>query len=176
MVEAERLLIRSWLAKAESDLAAARKLAAGSDPCLDAAIYHCQQAAEKAVKGFLTFHHQEVVKTHDVRYLCKLAVSFNKDFSTWFEAAELVTPYATLYRYPGEDLEPEQEEFDQALTAAEGLCSFVLSVLPEEVHPDKSHRQSQDKRNSATAVESAVISAEADPPPNVPPESSTTDS
>ncbi|MCP4685455.1 MAG: hypothetical protein GY867_08395 [bacterium] len=94
------------------------------------------------------------------------------EFSTWFEAAERVTPYATLYRYPGEDLEPAQEEFDQALTAAEGLCDFVLSVLPEEVHPDKSHRQSQEKRNSAPAVESAGISAEAEPPPNVPPESS----
>jgi HEPN domain-containing protein len=46
-------LVRDWLTRANHDLRAARMLATGVDPLLDTAIYHCQQAAEKSVKGWL---------------------------------------------------------------------------------------------------------------------------
>lgn len=52
-MNARQELARNWLIKAQHDLAAARKLCADPDPYLDVAIYHCQQAAEKTVKGFL---------------------------------------------------------------------------------------------------------------------------
>ena len=58
MNEAKRQLVQSWLTKAQHDLASARVLAASAEPLLDTAIYHCQQAAEKAVKGFLAFRDQ----------------------------------------------------------------------------------------------------------------------
>lgn len=135
MDEARRRLVQGWLIKGQHDLATARKLANDPSPLLDTAIYHCQQAAEKAVKGFLAFHDQTVAKTHDVRFLVNNAVSLEPGFKEWLEAAECVTPYATAYRYPDEVLEPEQEEFEAAEHAAIGLVGFVLSVLPEEVHP-----------------------------------------
>jgi HEPN domain-containing protein len=111
MDEARRGLVQGWLIKAQRDLATARKLADDPDPLLDTAIYHCQQAAEKAVKGFLAFHDQTVVKTHDVRFLINQALLLEPAFEEWLEAAECVTPYATAYRYPDEVLEPEHEEF-----------------------------------------------------------------
>jgi HEPN domain-containing protein len=49
MDEATYELTRTWLVKARADLGSAHKLASGPDAYLDAAIYHCQQAAEKAV-------------------------------------------------------------------------------------------------------------------------------
>ena len=135
MDEARRRLVQGWLIKAQHDLDTARKLARDPDPLLDTAIYHCQQAAEKAVKGFLACHDQTVVKTHDVRFLVNQALAFEPSFEEWFEAAECVTPYATAYRYPDEVLEPEKEEFEAARDAAAGLVAFVLCVLPEEVRP-----------------------------------------
>lgn len=42
-------LVQSWLTKARNDLGSARRLASDPDPYLDIAIYHCQQAAEKAL-------------------------------------------------------------------------------------------------------------------------------
>lgn len=45
-----------WLGKAQRDLAAAVRLMAGDPPYADTAVYHCQQAAEKALKGFLAAH------------------------------------------------------------------------------------------------------------------------
>lgn len=49
--EAKRDLMRRWLVKAWHELAAAGKLSGGPDVYLDVAIYHCQQAAEKALKA-----------------------------------------------------------------------------------------------------------------------------
>jgi HEPN domain-containing protein len=141
MDEARRRLVQGWLIKAQHDLATARKLAQDPSPLLDTAIYHCQQAAEKAVKGFLACHDQTVVKTHDVRFLVNQALAFEPGFEEWLEAAECVTPYATAYRYPDEVLEPEEGEFETARDAAAGLVAFVLRMLPEEVHPGAEARE-----------------------------------
>jgi HEPN domain-containing protein len=135
MDEPKRELVRNWLIRAERDLLAAQKLSAEPNPSLDTAIFHCQQAAEKAIKGFLVLHDKRFEKTHDITVLVNLAMPFNNGFSSWLDAGERLTPYAVAFRYPGDVLEPEQEEFDQALKAARGVYSFVLSLLPKEVHP-----------------------------------------
>lgn len=128
-------LVQNWLIKAQHDLAAARKLATEPDPYLDVAIYHCQQAAEKAVKGFLVFHDQSFERTHDVEVLVALALRYEAGFSAWREAAVRLTPYATEFRYPSSLLEPSRDEFEQAVEAASELYAFILSLLPPDVHP-----------------------------------------
>jgi HEPN domain-containing protein len=55
MDEVKRDWVRSWLAKAQSDLRSARARAALPEHATDTAVYHCQQAAEKAIKGYLAF-------------------------------------------------------------------------------------------------------------------------
>jgi hypothetical protein len=62
-------LIEAWLKKAKHDLAAAKKIASGDTTYLDTAMYHCQQAAEKAIKAFLTAYDVRFDKTHDIRLL-----------------------------------------------------------------------------------------------------------
>ena len=128
-------LVWNWLTKAQRDLAAARKLATGPDPYLDVAVYHCQQAAEKAVKGFLVLSDHPFEKTHDVEVLVSLAQHYDSGFSTQLEAAVLLTPYATEFRYPSGQLAPTPDEFAQAFDAANDLCAFALSLLPPEAHP-----------------------------------------
>jgi len=59
MDEAKRELVQQWLQKALHDLIAARSLGQQKPTVMDVAIYHCQQAAEKAVKAFLVFRDQE---------------------------------------------------------------------------------------------------------------------
>jgi HEPN domain-containing protein len=133
-MDAKLELVQTWLFKAQRDLASARKLSAGADPYLDVAIYLCQQAAEKAVKGFLVFHDQAFENTHDVGVLVTVATRYAPEFLAWREAAVTLTPYATEYRYPGSLLQPDELEFSEALEAAEALYQFVLSQLPPEVH------------------------------------------
>ncbi|MBM4049696.1 MAG: HEPN domain-containing protein, partial [Planctomycetes bacterium] len=135
MDETKRTLVQSWLIKAQHDLATARKVATDPDPYLDTAIYHCQQAGEKAVKGLLVFHDQRFEKPHDIRVVVMQAASFQQHFWPWVEVAERLTPYASIFRYPAEVMEPSAVEFDRALADATALYDFVLSLLPTAVHP-----------------------------------------
>lgn len=137
MAESNKGIVISWFTIAKRDLDSARRLAAGPDPYLDTAIYHCQQAAEKAVKGFLVFHNLEFPKTHDIRKVVVLAEAVEPGFAAWLSAAELLTPYATAFRYTDDILDPSQDEFDQALQSASDLYTFVLSLLPIDVHPTR---------------------------------------
>lgn len=135
MAEAKGEIVRLWLTRAERDLGSAERLATGPRPYLDTASYHCQQAGEKAVKGFLAFVEHELEKTHDVERLVNLAEAYEPAFQQQRSAARLLTPYATRFRYLDEGLEPSREEFDEAFEAAKGLYHFVLSLLPKETHP-----------------------------------------
>jgi HEPN domain-containing protein len=132
--DARSELVRAWLERARCDLESARKLATGPEPYLDTAAYHCQQAGEKAVKGLLAFHDHKLEKTHDLEALVDLAEAYEPTLREQMPAAKLLTPYATRFRYIGGPLEPAEDEFLEALRAAEGLYTFVLSLLPEEVH------------------------------------------
>ena len=128
-------LVRNWLAKAHHDLISARLLAFADTPVLDTAIYHCQQAAEKAVKGFLAFRGIRFDKTHDVRALVAQAEEVEPTFSGLADDARLLTPYAVEYRYPGDAMIPDPAEFDEAYQAAERVCMFVFSLLPPSIRP-----------------------------------------
>jgi len=128
-------LTRSWLIKASRDLLSARELAEARTPLLDTAAYHCQQAAEKAVKAFLLFHDTRFEKSHDIELLVSQAADVDPAWTDWIEAARLLTPLAVEYRYPGEFVEPEPDEFWEAFEAANNLYAFVLGRLPKETHP-----------------------------------------
>jgi len=132
-MDAKRSLTRNWIMKARRDLLSAKKLARGKDAYLDTAIYHCQQMAEKVIKGWLIYHDISFEKTHDLRLLVTMASEVEPRFTSWFEVAEKVSPYATAYRYPGEILEPTSDEYLQAFKAASEFYQFVCSLLPAEL-------------------------------------------
>lgn len=136
MNEAKQELIRSWLLKALRDLRAAERLAEQPEPLLDIAVYHCQQAAEKALKGYLAFWDQRVEKTHDLRLLLDRAQQFEPGLGAWSDAADNLTPFATAYRYPGLVDQPEPEEFDEAIEDTRRLVNQILALLPSAVHPE----------------------------------------
>jgi HEPN domain-containing protein len=49
-------VLRQWVRKAEHDIEAANRIMAIEDGCpFDTVCFHCQQAAEKYLKGLLTY-------------------------------------------------------------------------------------------------------------------------
>ncbi|MEO7298969.1 MAG: HEPN domain-containing protein [Verrucomicrobiota bacterium] len=132
-------LARLWLVKAHSDLHTAQQIGALPDGHLDAAIYHCQQAAEKSLKGFLVFHETPFEKVHDLGKIIQQAAQIDSQFNEYESVAECLTPYAVVYRYPDESafLEPSREEFDEALQHAQSVYDFVLKLLPDAARPNK---------------------------------------
>jgi HEPN domain-containing protein len=109
MDEALAQLTGEWLTKALHDLQTARITAHAPGGPLDTAIYHCQQAAEKSLKGWLTANGIPFEKTHDLRRLVKQAAAVWPDFNPFTDAAEVLTPYVSAFRYPGLTSEPDAD-------------------------------------------------------------------
>jgi len=130
-------LSRAWLLKAHSDLHTAQQIGSLPDGHLDAGIYHCQQAAEKSLKGFLIYHAKPFGKVHDLGKIIEQAIGVNPAFRQYEDAADALTPYSVAYRYPDEQgfLEPSREEFGEAVQYAQTIYDFVLSLLPTEARP-----------------------------------------
>lgn len=122
-----------WLFKAYNDLKSAQKLMRGDDKILDTAIYHTQQCAEKSLKAFLSFKQQPTQKTHDTALLTELCMSLNKNFETLLEDAKSFASYDTVFRYPGEILEPDEDDVESAIEKAEIIFNFVKDIIQREL-------------------------------------------
>jgi HEPN domain-containing protein len=137
MADGVSQLTRDWLTKAAHDLQNARIVSAASDGPLDTAIYHCQQAAEKAIKGWLAWRGIGLERTHDIVRLVQLAAGDSPEFAQFEEPGEILTPYASAFRYPGLTAQPmpSREEFDEALAHAETIYDFVLQRVSADARP-----------------------------------------
>jgi HEPN domain-containing protein len=119
-----------WLAKAERDYEAARRMIdEPREPLRDAGVYHCQQAAEKALKGWLTSKGVAVTKTHDLVHLVRLCAADEKTFEALISPADFLSPFAVEFRYPGDIFEPPQEDADRALLDARAILDAVSASL-----------------------------------------------
>ncbi|MDR3109692.1 MAG: HEPN domain-containing protein [Planctomycetaceae bacterium] len=125
--------ITGWLFRATNDLNGAVSLFQQEQPILDIAIYHTQQSAEKALKGFLAFHNHDILKTHDVVKLVYLCADIDSDFLELLKYAAFLTPHATEYRY-FEDIQiaedvaellPEKEDVRTSIDYATFILNFV---------------------------------------------------
>ena len=132
MNEEKHTEIQKWLIKSQHDIGSACRLMDGEEPYLDTAVYHCQQAVEKAMKAFLTYHDIVFEKTHNLTVLLELSLPVEPTFEQWREVADKLTPYAVQLRYPDDVLEPEQHEAEQALQHAQAFVDFILPLLPRE--------------------------------------------
>jgi HEPN domain-containing protein len=104
MDNAKNDAVRMWLVKADHDLRAAATVAKNDTGLLDIAIFHCQQAVEKALKGFLVFSGEPFSKTHDLKTLTLQAAKYDSGFTALVEVADSLTPYVTRFRYPNSDM------------------------------------------------------------------------
>jgi len=126
--------VRAWLELAALDLEVAVRLA--DDPDLArVVVYHCQQAAEKAVKGFLTWHGVRFGRTHDLDVLGSLARPLAPALEPALDRAVELTPYAWLYRYPPDSPAPLEGEPGEAIGAARELLDAILANLPGGLRP-----------------------------------------
>lgn len=126
-------LAKGWFAKADSDLADARRTIASSGP-YDTACFHCQQAAEKLLKGFLSFHGQPFPRTHDLEELGRLCEKIDPLLKLTTPDIANLTDFAVKLRYDSE-FWPSQQDAAAALTVAELVRSSILNAVPVNVHP-----------------------------------------
>lgn len=128
--------VRQWLIKADHDLRSARRLFTDAPPLLDTAAYHCQQAVEKSLKAFLALNEVPLSKTHLLLPLLEQCLEHQADFEQLRNAAEILTPLATAFRYPGDVLEPEIADVEEAIGLADLVVTFVFGKMPDRIRGD----------------------------------------
>lgn len=107
-----------WFEKAASDLRSAEVLLSLDPPELATGLFHCQQAAEKFLKGLLAHLGEDPPRTHDLVALLDLLVPIRSRLESLYEPAEVLAPYAVQIRYPFVSDPPTEEEAEAALRAA----------------------------------------------------------
>jgi len=123
---------RAWLAKADMDLKAAAHELTAVPPFTADAVFHAQQAAEKAMKGFLVWHDSPFGKTHDLAEIGRRCAGIDPSLESLLMRAASLTQYAWRFRYPGEPQEPSVEEAERAIALAREVYEAVVSRLPPE--------------------------------------------
>ncbi len=126
---------RAWLGRARADLRAAEVDLAAEPPLPEDAAFHCQQAAEKALKGFLAWHDQPFRRTHSIEELGEQCLALEERLRGHVDRAVPLTEFAWRFRYPGEPDALAVEEAEEAVSIARALYDAVVALLPDEARP-----------------------------------------
>ncbi|MBN1980589.1 MAG: HEPN domain-containing protein [Chitinivibrionales bacterium] len=118
-----------WLQKAKNDLLTVDLLMENERGPADIIAFHCQQAIEKALKGFLTAQSIKFQRTHDLMELASLAEPYLPDLSKWHKALEQISHFAVDVRYPEAMDEPSRADVVQTREEAWSVYRMVESTL-----------------------------------------------
>lgn len=126
------MLVKNWMAKAESDLKIAKDEMMIEDPATDAVCFHAQQCVEKYLKAYLVFHQKHFKKTHNIARLIELCKEISEDFDSLYHFdAHNLTDYAVEVRYDEEIYFPSLDESKEAIEVAEKVKDFVRKKFME---------------------------------------------
>jgi len=121
---------KEWRRLAERDLAVAEHLVANMYPApAEIIAYHCQQAAEKYLKGALVTLGITPPYTHDLDELCSLAEANRPAFSAISSQCTVITQFAVQPRY---DLGLSLSDADMHLVIQ--YTRKIKDFLQKEIH------------------------------------------
>jgi len=130
-MSAEHDIARQWLIKARSDLLNAdNNLAATCVPC-DTVCFHCQQAAEKMLKAFLSAKGIPPPRIHDLLLLMQEILKHTTSVENLRETLIILNPYAVAARYPDENGDlPTLDDAREARRGADAVLTWLMHELP----------------------------------------------
>lgn len=123
----------AWWRKALQDLRRVERCLAEGVADVEDALFHCQQAAEKALKAFLTWHDEPFKKTHDLGALGSQCKQIDHTLELLIDRLDDLSEYAWLYRYPTNFAEPSPPEVEEASSLAHLIVAELEQRLPPEV-------------------------------------------
>jgi len=106
----DKNIVLEWFRFADTDLTAAEYLCSLYPQPIEIICYHCQQAAEKYLKGYLIYKGVlEPPKIHNLDVLCDMCEVYDISFDAIQKYCETLTLYGVQPRYPHEVLIEESD-------------------------------------------------------------------
>ena len=123
-------IAKEWFFIADSDLSSAEFLQKMRPVPIEIICYHCQQSAEKYLKGFLALHAEPVTRSHDLIMLNKTCRKINENFKEILEDCLTLTDYSVTVRYPFH-LDLDESDIVAAIKSAQKIKMFVVEKTSE---------------------------------------------
>jgi len=120
---------RDWLRRAKSNLERARVGKIQDEILYEDLCFDCQQSAEKALKALLISIDKEFPPTHSIARLLEIVSETKIEIPAEIHKAIDLTDYAVKTRYPGESEPVTKEEYEEAVTIAETIYSWVSNIM-----------------------------------------------
>lgn len=129
----DSLFYYKWLDKALSDLQCARILLTwDGDPMMVA--FHCQQAIEKALKGYLLFRTGRHFDGHNLTFLCRQASNTDERFADYLGDSTMLNNYYIETRYPTDlPFVITETQVHRILNMAEEMFAMIRQELYDTV-------------------------------------------
>ncbi|MDF2686836.1 MAG: hypothetical protein K0S55_2019 [Clostridia bacterium] len=122
-----------WLERAESDLESARILKENNGDNCNAA-FHCQQCIEKALKAYLLFMKNSHFDGHNLTYLCRQAMNYDKYFDDWLDESTELNRFYIETRYPTDiGFDIDNVQLDKIYTDAKNMYDFIFKKVKLKV-------------------------------------------
>ena len=122
---------RQWMKLAEMDYGVAQHLYETYYPKpYEIICYHCQQAAEKAIKAIIMAGGAQggLPKLQDLSFLLNQIRNTVKIEERYYDYADALTPYGVSIRYPNE-LFLEERHAKEALRMAKELLEWAKDII-----------------------------------------------
>lgn len=119
---------KEWFVFADFDLESAVFLLKMKPKPLEIIAYHCQQCAEKYLKGFIAFHGGQIKKTHDLVVLNRECQKYDNSFKDIIDECINLTDYGVQVRYPFH-IDIEEQDVDFAIRNTEKIKTFILDKM-----------------------------------------------
>ena len=115
--------VREWLRMADNDFDSALLLNESVRRHYEIICYHCAQAVEKYLKGFLIFNDILPLKTHNLARLNIDCTELDASFILVNDECDILNRFATDIRYPNQ-YETTETDVNRAIAAVEKIRNF----------------------------------------------------
>jgi HEPN domain-containing protein len=128
----EKDILSNWFRHADMDLFSAEKLREHYPYPIEVVCFHCQQAAEKYLKGYLYANgNADPPHIHSLIALRAMCEDIDSLFTQLIDDCTALNPYSVLIRY-SDKIELFEHDMQKALKCAERIRDFAPIVKVRE--------------------------------------------
>lgn len=130
MVDSARY--KDWFQSGDKDYKSA-KILFEYDGDYGIVAFHCQQAIEKYLKGYLLLVNQQLEKGHSLVLLIKKAQKFDKDINIYMKDCAYINQFYIETRYPADEpMILEKSEAEECLSIVKNMIEYLYEKIQSE--------------------------------------------
>jgi HEPN domain-containing protein len=132
--------VKEWLQLADEDLYSAKILNEAVRKPIEIICYHCAQAVEKYLKGYLTYQNIIPRKTHDLIFLNSLCIEKDNEFQNIKTICDFLNRFVNDIRYPHK-YEVNETDVDFSLDGVEKVKNVKPMIDIKKITNDENNKE-----------------------------------